>query len=70
MAQADKASCQIHVSELTKSGKLTYADVKRMKGSRFDEKSGHVFTPPIQAAGGRSIVFEVFPNGCVLVGRG
>jgi hypothetical protein len=70
VAQADKASCSIHVSELTKSGKLTYADVKRMKGARIDEESGHVYLPPVQAANGRSVVFEVFPNGCVSVKRG
>ena len=69
VAQADKASCQIHVSELTKSGKLTYDDVKKLKGARFDEATGHVFTPPIQAAGGRSMIFEVMPNGCVKVRR-
>ncbi|MGQ0585740.1 MAG: hypothetical protein ACT4PK_00855 [Gammaproteobacteria bacterium] len=69
VAQADKSQCAIHVSELTKSGKATYDDVRRMKGARFDEATGHVFTPPIQAAGGRSMVFEVFPNGCVAVRR-
>ena len=69
VAQADKASCQIHVSELTKSGKLTYEDVKRMKGARIEEDTGHVFTPPVHAAGGRPVIFEVAPNGCVTVKR-
>jgi len=68
VAQADKSECTIHVSELSKSGKLTYADVKRMKGTRLDEETGSVFTPPVQTAG-RTVVFEVFPNGCVQLVR-
>jgi hypothetical protein len=67
VAQADKSECAIHVSELSKSGKLTYADVAKMKGARMAE-TGNVFTPPVNA-GGRSVVFEVFPNGCVQIVR-
>lgn len=62
------ASCGIHVSELSASGKLTYADVARMKGARTDA-AGHVFTPPVDAGRGRSVVFEVMPSGCVRVAR-
>lgn len=69
VAQAAKASCTIHVSELSASGKLTYDSIKRMKGARIDESSGHVFTPPVPAAGGRTVVFEVMPDGCVRVAR-
>lgn len=61
--------CDIHVSELSSSGKLTYADVARMKGTRTNS-AGHVFTPPLQAAGGRTVVFEVMPSGCVRIARG
>jgi hypothetical protein len=68
VAQVDKSACSIHVSELSKSGKLTYADVARMKGARLDSDTGNVFTPPVQA-GGRSVVFEVMPTGCVRVAR-
>ncbi|MGH8443583.1 MAG: hypothetical protein ACRETF_11875, partial [Nevskiaceae bacterium] len=67
---AQKASCAIHVSELSSSGKLTYEDVKRLKGARFDEATGSVFTPPVPAPGYKSVVFEVFPNGCVQMVRG
>lgn len=69
VAQAPAVNCAIHVSELSSSGKLTYEDIKRMKGARLDEDTGHVFTPPVQAAGGRTVVFEVMPDGCVKVGR-
>ena len=68
VAQVDKSACSIHVSELSKSGKLTYEDVKRMKGSRLDTDSGNVFTPPVQVAG-RNVVFEVMPTGCVRMVR-
>ncbi len=68
VAQADKSECSIHVSELSKSGKLTYADIKRMKGVRIDEETGNVFTPPLQTAG-RTVIFEVFPTGCVQLVR-
>jgi hypothetical protein len=67
VAQADKSECSIHVSELSKSGKLTYADVAKMKGARLND-NGNVFTPPVDA-GGRMVVFEVFPNGCVQMVR-
>jgi uncharacterized membrane-anchored protein YhcB (DUF1043 family) len=68
VAQVDKSQCSIHVSELSKSGKLTYADVAKMKGARLDADTGHVFTPPVQA-GGRTVVFEVMPTGCVRLTR-
>lgn len=68
VAQADKSQCEIHVSELSKSGKLTYADVAKMKGARLNERTGAVQTPPVSASG-RSVVFEVFPNGCVEIVR-
>lgn len=68
VAQAAPASCTIHVSELSGSGKLTYADVARMKGTRTDGR-GHLFTPPVTAANGRTVVFEVMPNGCVRIAR-
>jgi len=67
--EAPKSSCAIHVSELSSSGKLTYDAVMKMKGARLDESNGHVFTPPVKAAGGRTVVFEVMPDGCVRVGR-
>jgi hypothetical protein len=63
------ASCGIHVSELSASGKLTYADVARMKGARTESTTGHVFTPPVDAGRGRNVVFEVMPNGCVRIAR-
>jgi hypothetical protein len=63
VAQVDKSQCSIHVSELSKSGKLTYADVAKMKGAKLDPDTGNVFTPPVQA-GGRTVVFEVMPTGC------
>lgn len=69
VAQAEKSECAIHVSELSSSGKLTYESIKKMKGVRIDEGTGHVFTPPVPAAGGRTVVFEVMPDGCVRVGR-
>lgn len=69
VAQAPAASCSIHVSELSSSGKLTYQDVTRMKGARLDPETGYVLTPPVKAAGGRSVVFEVGPDGCVRVRR-
>lgn len=62
------AQCRIHVSELSSSGKLTYADIARMKGARVDEKTGHAFTPPIPV-NGMTMVFDVAPNGCVTVAR-
>jgi hypothetical protein len=68
VAQVDKSQCSIHVSELSKSGTLTYADVSRMKGARLDSDTGNVFTPPVQA-GGRTVVFEVMPTGCVRLVR-
>ena len=68
-AQVAAASCGIHVSELSDSGKLTYADVARMKGARTDGATGHVFTPPVDAGRGRTVVFEVMPSGCVRVAR-
>lgn len=67
-AVAAAPECKIHVSELSSSGKLTYADVARMKGVRAGS-DGHVFTPPLKAADGRSVVFEVMPSGCVRVSR-
>jgi hypothetical protein len=67
-APAVKASCAIHVSELSSSGKLTYEAVKGMKGVRVDA-NGHVFTPPVAAGGGRTVVFEVMPDSCVRVVR-
>jgi hypothetical protein len=69
VAQLDKSQCAIHVSELSKSGKLTYADVKKMKGARLDEETGNVFTAPVDAGGGRQVVFEVMPTGCVRMVR-
>lgn len=69
LAQVAAANCGIHVSELSASGKLTYADVARMKGARTDASTGHVFTPPVDAGRGRTVVFEVMPTGCVRVAR-
>jgi len=69
VAQAPAANCSIHVSELSSGGKLTYEGIRKMKGVRIDETTGHVFTPPVPAAGGRKVVFEVMPNGCVSVAR-
>jgi len=66
---AAASSCSIHVSELSKSRKLTYADIARMKGARMDARTQHVFTPPVQTVGGRSMVFEVMPSGCVRMVR-
>lgn len=66
---AAKESCSIHVSELSASGTLTYADVARMRGARKDEQTGNVLTPPVKAAGGRLVSFEVLPTGCVRVVR-
>jgi len=68
VAQVDKSQCSIHVSELSKSGKLTYADVTKMKGAKLDPDTGNVMTPPVQA-GGRTVVFEVMPTGCVRLMR-
>lgn len=65
---ASAAKCSIHVSELSKSGTLTYDAVARMKGSRMDDASGHVFTAPV-TVNGRSVVFEVLPDGCVRIVR-
>ena len=65
---AAASKCNIRVSELSGSGKLTYADVARMKGARTDS-AGHVFTPPVRTANGRDVVFEVTPDGCVRVVR-
>ncbi len=62
------AKCRIHVSELSSSGKLTHADIARMKGAHVDERTGHAFTPPI-ALKGRTVVFDVAPNGCVTIAR-
>jgi hypothetical protein len=67
VAQAPKASCAIHVSELSSTGKLTYQDVARMKGARWDAGTGIVLTPPVPARGGRTVAFEVSPDGCVRV---
>jgi dsDNA-specific endonuclease/ATPase MutS2 len=69
VAQAPASDCKIHVSELSSSGKLTYESIKKMKGARVDESTGHVFTPPVPAAGGRTVTFEVMPDGCVRVAR-
>lgn len=69
VAEAPKSDCSIHVSELSGSGKLTYEGIKKMKGVRIDEATGHVFTPPVPAAGGRNVVFEVMPDGCVRVAK-
>lgn len=67
VAQAPKASCSIHVSELSSSGTLTYEQVTRMKGARLDAGTGIVLTPPVPARGGRTVMFEVAPDGCVRV---
>lgn len=67
VAQAPRSSCAIHVSELSSSGKLTYQDVTRMKGARVDAGTGIVLTPPVPARGGRTVAFEVAPDGCVRV---
>jgi hypothetical protein len=69
VAQAAPSDCKIHVSELSSSGKLTYESIKKMKGARLNEANGHVFTPPVPAAGGRMVTFEVMPDGCVNVVR-
>lgn len=68
-APAEAVKCALHVSELSKSGKLTYADVARMKGARLDEKTGNVTTPPVQSIGKRPVAFEVQPNGCARLVR-
>ena len=68
VAPAGPGECRIYVSELSSSGKLTYADITRMKGARVDGRTQHVFTPPVQVSG-RTIVFDVAPNGCVEVAR-
>lgn len=62
------AQCRLRVSQLSSNGKLTYDDVLRMKGARVREKTGHVFTPPIDV-NGRLVVFDIAPNGCVTVER-
>ncbi len=65
----EKANCAMHVSALSASGKLTYEDVKRMRGARLDPASGKVRTPPVPGPGGREVIFEVTPDGCVKVKR-
>ena len=57
-------TCKQHVSQLSASGRLTYADVARMKGARTDGR-GHVFTPPVVLDDGRRVIFEVMPDGCM-----
>jgi hypothetical protein len=69
VAQLDKSQCTIHVSELSKSGKLTYETVKKMKGVRVDAETGNVFTAPVDSGGGRTVVFEVMPTGCARMHR-
>ena len=61
---AAPADCKLRVSQLSASGKLTYADVAKMKGARTDDR-GHVFTPMVSMADGRRVIFEVMPNGCM-----
>lgn len=61
---ASTPSCRQHVSQLTSSGTLTYAEVSRMKGVRTDSR-GHVFTPPVTLDDGRRVIFEVMPDGCM-----
>ena len=68
-AQVASANCSIHVADLSASGTLTYDAVARMKGARVDGSTGHVFTPPVKARGGRTVVFEVMPDGCVSIVR-
>lgn len=64
VAAVDPSECRLHVSTLSLSGKLTYADVAKMKGSRIDAR-GHVYTPPVRLDDGRRVIFEVLPTGCV-----
>jgi hypothetical protein len=66
---AEVAKCEIHVSELSRSGTLTYEAIKKMKGVRVDDFTGHVFTPPVMTGAGRKVVFEVMPTGCVRVAK-
>ncbi len=61
---ASAPSCKQHVSQLSASGTLTYADIARMKGARTDGR-GHVFTPPVMLDDGRRVIFEVMPDGCM-----
>jgi hypothetical protein len=66
---AEAPKCDIHVSELSKSGTLTYEAIKKMKGVRIDDFTGNVFTPPVMTGAGRKVVFEVLPTGCVRVAK-
>lgn len=66
---AEAPKCEIHVSELSKSGTLTYDAIKKMKGVRIDDFTGNVFTPPVMTGAGRKVVFEVLPTGCVRVAK-
>jgi uncharacterized membrane-anchored protein YhcB (DUF1043 family) len=66
---AEAPRCEIHVSELSKSGTLTYESLKKMKGVRIDDFTGNVFTPPVMTGAGRKVVFEVLPTGCVRVAK-
>ena len=68
-ADAPKPICEIYVSELSRSGTLTYESIKKMKGVRIDDFTGNVFTPPVMTGAGRKVVFEVLPNGCVRVAK-
>lgn len=58
------AQCKLHVSQLSASGTLTFEGVKAMKGSRVDG-SGNVLTPPVKLEDGRSVTFQVAPDGCM-----
>ena len=65
VAAAPAAACKLRVSDLSASGKLTYDAVSRMQGAVKDPTSGVVRLPPVEMDGGRSVVFDVRPNGCV-----
>src|SRR5689334_8682002 len=67
---ANASGCRIHVSQLSGDGKLTYEQVKAMPGARFDPNTSRVFTPPVKTAGGKSVIFEILPTGCVQLARG
>ena len=67
---ANASGCRIHVSQLSGDGKLTYEQVKAMPGARFDPTTSRVFTPPVKTAGGKSVIFEILPTGCVQLARG
>lgn len=70
VAQKRADQCRVmHVSALSGSGRpMTYADAGRVRGATIDDASGVIRLPPMKVEG-RTVEFEVQPDGCLTIRR-